>query len=814
MRADNENGAMMTRSLIGILLLGVCLAGCGTTEEDADAGTQVTDAGKHPDGGDPPPPLPPCTKLVALRLWTTNPSAVALLYRAEHCDDGRSLKLVPSEGQRIVDVYALTENDSPLNSEAVPRVSLATGQRVYVSLLLDFSASTTPVKGELLDSAQQFAKTLLENTEKAYIELRLFDGRASPHTVVRPTRDLEELDEAITKLRRPSPGVILGPNPDTGSTNLNGAFLSGVRDLQRWQEVVMSRNAGGVVTSGYVVVFTDGADTSERVDAFAAMGAVQTARVADGTKPEEPNVQTYAVALTGADFSETARKRLQDLARGEAASPTQPPNNRYYLEGKIDELTTRFTELARRIANESEATHLLTYCSPARAGQRTVSLQANATYGGAAAEATGVRFTFSAESFAAGCAEFFETVCEDKECGGFNCGSCDDAVDLCRPSDGRCVNECLAVDQCSGESFTNDLGYSRICNSGAGVAMCSSQCIDSSSDPRNCGGCGVQCATGASCQEGQCTCPFGTVQCGGVCRTSDYFESNQNCGTCGNACGGGSACNGGECVCPGGDTFCSGACRGDAYFESSSSNCGTCGNTCTILGEACEDGVCGCPDGDGVCGGQCVSLRTNTNCGTCGNACTNLGEVCEGGGCECPTGQGLCEGACVSLDTTANCGACGEVCGSMEMCARSESACVGSAFFEWAQWPIPPDAPTAFTTTADTVMDGVTGLVWQRGVSGDTYTWANAGIYCAELSLAGKSDWRLPTVVELNSIVDLSRASPSIDATAFPDTPSEPFWSSTADAYNEGDAWFVAFGNGWVGNYKDVGDTSRVRCVR
>jgi hypothetical protein len=55
--------------------------------------------------------------------------------------------------------------------------------------------------------------------------------------------------------------------------------------------------------------------------------------------------------------------------------------------------------------------------------------------------------------------------------------------------------------------------------------------------------------------------------------------------------------------------------------------------------------------------------------------------------------------------------------------------------------------------------------------------------------------------------------SPAIDGTAFPNTPSEVFWSSTPWAGSSSSAWGVDFSYGYAGN-GDVGYSYRVRCVR
>jgi len=54
---------------------------------------------------------------------------------------------------------------------------------------------------------------------------------------------------------------------------------------------------------------------------------------------------------------------------------------------------------------------------------------------------------------------------------------------------------------------------------------------------------------------------------------------------------------------------------------------------------------------------------------------------------------------------------------------------------------------------------------------------------------------------------------PTINQTAFPNTPAEWFWTSSPYAGSSGDAWYVFFVNG-ISSYGDVGVYYRVRCVR
>jgi hypothetical protein len=121
--------------------------------------------------------------------------------------------------------------------------------------------------------------------------------------------------------------------------------------------------------------------------------------------------------------------------------------------------------------------------------------------------------------------------------------------------------------------------------------------------------------------------------------------------------------------------------------------------------------------------------------------------------------------------------------GAAPMAASDEAAGPPTAKRCHAAFPMPnppatglPSPQSYDTTLADVVLDRVTGLSWQRAVEADSYDLPHANDHCSGLTLGGHHDWRLPALIELASIADISRADPASDPTAFPGTPPVPFW--------------------------------------
>lgn len=125
-----------------------------------------------------------------------------------------------------------------------------------------------------------------------------------------------------------------------------------------------------------------------------------------------------------------------------------------------------------------------------------------------------------------------------------------------------------------------------------------------------------------------------------------------------------------------------------------------------------------------------------------------------------------------------------------------------------------PDHYTVGTgTTAGTVRDNETGLTWQREVSPSKFMFGD-GSFCDAATTGGFDDWRLPTVTELQTIVDDRRtAPPYIDTTLFPTAADAGLWTSTNFVAASGFGWLVSFGFG-SSDGAVVAYMAAVRCVR
>ncbi len=142
------------------------------------------------------------------------------------------------------------------------------------------------------------------------------------------------------------------------------------------------------------------------------------------------------------------------------------------------------------------------------------------------------------------------------------------------------------------------------------------------------------------------------------------------------------------------------------------------------------------------------------------------------------TGQGLCYDAAGSVIACAGSGQDGE-------------------FRYGAAWPEP-----RFELLPAGVLDRLTGLLWRRSanLTAQPVVWPAALAAVAELNQKNaENDWRLPTINELEVLVDCATHSPALPSGhPFVDV-QDIYWSSTSSLFEPDWAWALYLGKGATG---------------
>lgn len=114
-----------------------------------------------------------------------------------------------------------------------------------------------------------------------------------------------------------------------------------------------------------------------------------------------------------------------------------------------------------------------------------------------------------------------------------------------------------------------------------------------------------------------------------------------------------------------------------------------------------------------------------------------------------------------------------------------------------------------FTVQANTncVLDNLTGLIWARNANQfGSVNWSTALSDCNDLDYGGETDWRLPNLKELLSLIDCANSGPALPSgNPFTDVQSVNYWTSTAFADLTVLAWYVNLYDGAVNNDNKVG---------
>ena len=109
-----------------------------------------------------------------------------------------------------------------------------------------------------------------------------------------------------------------------------------------------------------------------------------------------------------------------------------------------------------------------------------------------------------------------------------------------------------------------------------------------------------------------------------------------------------------------------------------------------------------------------------------------------------------------------------------------------------------------FALDGDSVRDQLTGLIWSRNADplGRPLPWEEALAAVDGLNRAAQdraTDWRMPNIRELESLVDLQADSPALPEGHPFTNVRDVYWSSTTSVYEARYAWALYSRDGMVG---------------
>ena len=208
----------------------------------------------------------------------------------------------------------------------------------HTLLLVDMSASVTASDqlAAIAAATREFVTTLEPHQ---HVAVYAFDGSKNLYEVLPFAHSPTQTQQVLERLR--------AFESKDFSTNLHGALLAALAELDQ----SLQRGAAPL-HFGSLVVFTDGTDRANRVPYQQMIDAVEASAHSVFALGVGREIDDSTLARIG----KSGYIRAEDSAASHAA----------------------FREIAERIVRLTRRYYLLSYCSPARAGQHTVTIEASA----------------------------------------------------------------------------------------------------------------------------------------------------------------------------------------------------------------------------------------------------------------------------------------------------------------------------------------------------------------------------------------------------------------------------------------------------
>ena len=293
--------------------------------------------------------------LTAVRAASNKPSNVVVYFKVQ--DGSTPVGGLDADSFRIYEDGELVSKFESKQTILNPEVAASH----YTLLLVDMSGSI--VDGGAVDVLVEAVSTFTDKVEKNQkVAIFAFDGAEELHPIA-------PFSAAGAK---GAGKTLAGYKPKDPSTNLNGAIVMGMKELDK-----ALATAENPLRFGTLVVFTDGTDRAHRVSND------DVSKVLDDTKYD-----VFAIGL-GAEMKDS---ELSSLGRNGTAKATDKAS-----------VVTAFDTIASRIDAATKSYYLLSYCSPARAFKHKVKIEAVEKDKGGSEKTGSLESEFDATGFGTGC---------------------------------------------------------------------------------------------------------------------------------------------------------------------------------------------------------------------------------------------------------------------------------------------------------------------------------------------------------------------------------------------------------------------------
>ena len=270
-------------------------------------------------------------QLTPIRSTQNKPSNIAIYFKIQ-TSSGEPIGGLAADQFRIYEDNSLVSQFESKQTILNPEVAVSH----YTLLLVDMSGSVADSGNR--DSVIEAAGTFTDRVEKSQkVGIYAFDGSPELHPIVPFTDQAGSAKAGVQRLAT--------YKPQDPSTNLNGAVVKGLEELDR-----ALAHSEHPLRFGTLVVFTDGTDRAARV-------TNEDMR----KKINETPYDVFAIGL-GAEIQES---QLHEIGK----SGTTMAKDK-------DAVVKAFDTIGQRIDASTKSYYLLSYCSPARAGKHVVRIEA------------------------------------------------------------------------------------------------------------------------------------------------------------------------------------------------------------------------------------------------------------------------------------------------------------------------------------------------------------------------------------------------------------------------------------------------------